>query len=287
MALSTPLFTQHSREWRTNRYVYPVISRRAKGLSIGVNLNPDKACNFDCVYCSVDRTLPAKERDVDLDVLGAELGHLLDLAASGELFACGPLAETPPPLRRLNDVAFSGDGEPTSFPRFGDACRLAAGLIAARALACKVVTITNATLLDRPEVEAAFAFLDAHRGEVWAKLDAGTEDYYRRVERTKVPLARVAANLLACGRRRDLVIQSLFMRIDGEPASATEIAAYVERLRALKADGCRIRLVQVYTTARRTAESFVTPLTAAELEAIAVRVRELGIAAETYPGVSA
>src|SRR4051812_36713452 len=140
-----PLFTQHSRSWQTNRYVYPVISRRSKGLSIGVNLNPDKACNFDCVYCSVDRTLPAKERGVDLEVLGAELGHLLDLAASGELFAHGPLGETPTALRRLNDVAFSGDGEPTSFPRFGDACRLAAELIAARGLACKVVTITNAT----------------------------------------------------------------------------------------------------------------------------------------------
>ncbi len=54
----TTLFTQHSRSWQSNRYVYPVISRRSKGLSIGVNLNPDKVCNFDCVYCCVDRTHP-------------------------------------------------------------------------------------------------------------------------------------------------------------------------------------------------------------------------------------
>src|SRR4051812_50014357 len=53
-----PLFTQHSRTWRDNRYVYPVVSRRSKGISIGVNLNPDKVCNFDCIYCSVDRSSP-------------------------------------------------------------------------------------------------------------------------------------------------------------------------------------------------------------------------------------
>src|SRR4051812_11850076 len=160
-----PLFTQHSRSWQTNRYVYPVISRRSRGLSIGVNLNPDKACNFDCVYCSVDRTVPGAEREVDLEVLRRELGALLDLAASGALFADGPLSATPEPLRRLNDVAFSGDGEPTAFARFGEAARIAAEEIERRALACKIVVITNATLLQRGEVAQALDFLAAHRGE--------------------------------------------------------------------------------------------------------------------------
>src|SRR5437660_9313353 len=67
------LFTQHSRHWRENRYVYPVISRRSKGLSIGVNLNPDTVCNFDCVYCCVDRTATPMVREVDLDLLAEEL----------------------------------------------------------------------------------------------------------------------------------------------------------------------------------------------------------------------
>ena len=34
-----------------NRFVYAVISSRAHGLSLGVNLNPDKLCNYDCLYC--------------------------------------------------------------------------------------------------------------------------------------------------------------------------------------------------------------------------------------------
>src|SRR4051812_38196905 len=124
-----PLFTQHSRSWRDNRFVYPVISRRSKGLSIGVNLNPDKVCNFDCIYCCVDRTVPAIIREVDLGVLRDELAHMLELVKSGDLFGQPPFDQTPSHLKRLNDVAFSGDGEPTSFQQFAAACELSASLL--------------------------------------------------------------------------------------------------------------------------------------------------------------
>lgn len=279
------LFTQHSRHWRENKYVYPVISRRSKGLSIGVNLNPDTVCNFDCVYCCVDRTVPPTVREVDLDVLGAELDHMIVLAASGELFEQPPFDTTPPGLRRLNDVAFSGDGEPTSYPKFQSACELAAKLLGRHGQTeAKIVVITNATLLQRPAVEAAMELLDRHNGEVWAKLDAGTEPYYRLVERTSIPLQRVLDNIAACGRKRPIVIQSLFMRIDGEPPTGHEIDEYVRRLRELVAAGCRIKLVQVYTVARRTAEVNVTPLADAELDAIADKVRAVPLAVETFYG---
>lgn len=281
-----PLFAQHDRSWRENRYVYPVISRRSRGLSVGVNLNPDKACNFDCIYCCVDRTQPPALRTVDLAVLEAELDAMLALAAGGAIFEQPPFDQTPLPLRRVNDVAFSGDGEPTAFRGFPEACEMAARLIDRHGLAeTKIVVITNATLFDRPRVRAALAFLDEHRGEVWAKLDAGTEEYYRLVERTKIPLAKVLANILDAGRLRPIVIQSLFMRVDGRPPDAAEIDAYVERLRELRDGGCRIKLVQVYTVARRPAESFVVPLRDDEVDAITARVRELGLAAEAYYGV--
>jgi wyosine [tRNA(Phe)-imidazoG37] synthetase (radical SAM superfamily) len=284
MTISTPLFTQHSRSWRDNRFVYPVISRRSKGLSIGVNLNPDQGCNFDCVYCSVDRTIEPTVRSVDLDGVRAELDHLLGLAISGALWNEQPFDRTPAELRRLNDVAFSGDGEPTSFAGFGDACRLAADLIRWHNAPAKIVVITNATLLDRPEVKEALAFLDTVPSQVWAKLDAGTEDYYRLIERTKVPLRRVLDNLLLTGRAKPIVIQSMFLRYRGEAPMAAEIEAYVGRLRDLIAGGCRISLVQVYTVARSTAEAEATPLTKEEVDAITVKVRALGVAAEAYYG---
>ena len=59
MALT--LHSDHARLFEHNRFVYPVLSRRSGGISIGVNLNPDKICNFDCIYCQVDRR--SAERD--------------------------------------------------------------------------------------------------------------------------------------------------------------------------------------------------------------------------------
>ena len=279
------LFTQHSRHWRENKYVYPVISRRSRGLSIGVNLNPDTVCNFDCIYCCVDRTVSPTVREVDLDLLSAELDQMLSIAASGELFNQPPFNATPVSLRRINDVAFSGDGEPTSFPRFGEACRLTADLLKKSGLGTvKIVVITNATLLQRSSVADALRFLDQHNGEIWAKLDAGTEAYYRQVERTSIPLARVLENIAATGRARPVVIQSLFMKIDGHPPSAPEITAYIDRLRELMIAGCQIKQVQVYTVARRVAEVTVSRLDDWQIDQIAEQVRAIPLPVEAYYG---
>src|SRR5436189_1514220 len=76
----------HRRTFADNLYVYAVVSRRSKGVSIGVNLNPDKVCNFDCVYCQVDRKTPPVVRDVDEARLLEELEVMLDLVTMGRLF---------------------------------------------------------------------------------------------------------------------------------------------------------------------------------------------------------
>src|SRR5436305_15113362 len=103
----TSLHTRHPRRFEENRFVYPVLSRRSEGISIGVNLNPDKVCNFDCIYCQVDRTTQSETRFVALDQLLAELQATLELAASGELFQHPKFQDAPPQLRRSNDIAFS------------------------------------------------------------------------------------------------------------------------------------------------------------------------------------
>ncbi|HEY3449090.1 MAG TPA: radical SAM protein [Myxococcales bacterium] len=279
---STPLFTQHSRLWRDHRYVYPVISRRSRGLSIGINLSPGKQCTFRCVYCSVDRTVPGEAGPVDLEAIARELDALLGQVQTGELWTDGPLAATPPELRRLNDVAFSGDGEPTAAAEFPRAAEIVVQALGKRSLAPKIVVITNATLLNKPEVVRTLAFLDGHGLEVWAKLDAGTEEHYRQMDRSCVPLDRILANLLATARLRPVVIQSMFVRLHGVPPAPSEIDAWLGRLKDLMAGGARIDRVQVYTSARKTAEPFVQPLTGAELEGIAARVREIGLRADTF-----
>ena len=275
------VFARHPRRWRDNLYVYPVISRRAHGLSIGVNLNPDMACNFDCVYCCVDRTQTPRTRRVDLDVLRTELRTLV--ANRAELFEQPEFSEVPAEYRRLNDLAFSGDGEPTACPVFPQAVQLAIDVRREFDLsAAKIVIITDACFLTRPAVAAALALLEQHNGEIWAKLDAGTEEYFRQIARPSHSLAHVLENILAAARVRPIVIQSLFLQLDGVGPAAVEIDAYIARLGELLAQGAQLKLVQVYTVARRTAERGVSALSAAELEQIAARVRALGLQADVF-----
>src|SRR5262245_622170 len=143
----------HRRTYADNFYVYAVVSRRSKGVSVGLNLNPDKVCNFDCVYCQVDRTTPGPVRDVDLGRLRDELEDMLDQVGTGRLFDEERFRQTPPELRRLNDVAFSGDGEPTTCPEFPEVVEAVATVRRQRGLdGVKLVLITNATMFHRPRV---------------------------------------------------------------------------------------------------------------------------------------
>lgn len=280
-------FAEHARDWGQNLYVYPVIARRSGGLSVGVNLNPDAACNFDCVYCQVDRSIPPRVRSVELGVLRGELGAMLDWAIDGSLFDHPQFRALPDDLRVLKDIAFSGDGEPTTCPVFAEAVALAAELKQARGLfAVKLVLITDACYLDRPEVEAGLAIMDANQGEIWAKLDAGTEAYFRAVNRPNYSLDHVVANIVHAARRRPVVIQSLWMRLHGVPPPAEEVGAFIERLGDILREEGRIARVQVYTIARRTTEPYATMLRDDELDAIAARVAAaLPLSVHTYYGV--
>lgn len=267
-------FRNHPRDWRHNAYVYPVISRRSGGLSIGVNLNPDKACNFDCIYCQVDRNSPPRVRDVDPARLRVELRDMITRVRSGDLFHEEGFKRTPQTMRRINDIAFSGDGEPTTCTRFSECVRLAAELKREAGLdETALVLITDACYLTKPSVAEALTILDANQGRIWAKLDAGTEDYFRAVNRPNFPLAHVIDNIIAAATVRPLVIQSLFMRIDERPPGCDELSAYVDRLNDIVAAGGAVDYVQVYTVARAPAEQNVTALADSEVDAIAERVR--------------
>jgi len=276
----------HRRIWQDFQYAYPVISRRSKGVSLGVNLNPDKACNFDCVYCEVDRTTPGPRSDIDLDQLEREMAALLDLTVSGTLFAVAPFDSAGPGQRRLNDIAFSGDGEPTTAPEFAASVERIARLKRARGLdQVKLVLITDATRLQAPEVVRGLDLMMANQGEIWAKLDAGTEAYYREINRSQVPFARILDNLAATAARWPLVIQTLFLSWRGAGPDAEEVDAYLDRLRAIRAQGS-LKAVQLYTVARPTPEPEARPLPAEDLDLLAARVAEAmpGVPVEVYYG---
>ncbi|TWT73740.1 Radical SAM superfamily protein [Posidoniimonas polymericola] len=279
-----PLYTQHQRLFAGNKFVYPVLSRRSGGISVGVNLNPDKVCNFDCVYCQVDRTTQSPQRFVEVDRLITELRDVLTQAHTGALYDTPKFAAVPPALRRLNDLAFSGDGEPTTFVNFDELMQRSAQVKRELGLDdVKMVLITNASMLHRPRVQQGLATLDANQGEIWAKLDAGTEAYYRQIMRTVIPLTRVLENLTTAARTRPLVIQTLFCTLDGAAPSPSELGAYCDSLNEITAAGGQLSRVQIYTVARRPAESTVGPLPPAEVDRIVELVhRRTGIDVQGY-----
>ena len=267
---------RHDRGSAGRRHVYVVRSRRAGGISVGLNLDPQKTCNFDCVYCEViDRRAIARHvrrPDLSTALVAGELASVLsELAAGGE---------------RPRSVAFAGDGEPSTFRGFLPLARLVFDVRDAAGLAeVPVILITNGSGLSRPEMRAAHDLFAASGGVFWVKLDAGTEARFRAVCRTPVPFERVFANLVSAARRHPVVVQSLFFRSDalGAPARG-EVDAWAARLAALVRRGGRLDGVQVYTVARDTMEPGVHPLPAEALEEIAAAARAVlpGVRVETY-----
>ena len=282
----TSLHTHHPRRFEDNRFVYPVLSRRSAGISVGVNLNPDKVCNFDCIYCQVDRTTASETKFVEMAQLLEELESTLQLTASGELFQLPKFQDTPSNLRRLNDIAFSGDGEPTTYRNFDEIMEACANLKQRLGLdPVKMVLITNASMFHRPHVQRGLEILDKNNGEIWAKLEAGTAEYFKLVDRTTIPFQQVLDNITAAAKTRPLVIQALFMRVHGQPPDAAELNAFCDRLNEITKACGQFKLIQIYTVARQPAESFVAPLSDSEVDRIVSLVEQrTGLTAKAFYG---
>jgi wyosine [tRNA(Phe)-imidazoG37] synthetase (radical SAM superfamily) len=271
------------RDFLSNRFVYIVISPRARGLSVGVNMNPDKSCDFDCAYCEVDRQVPSREAALDVPLMAQELDQTLTLVHANGLRHRPAYALLPEELLRLRHVALSGDGEPTICPNFAEAVEEVVHVRAlARVPSFKMVLITNATGLDLPQVQDGLRCFTPS-DEVWAKLDAGTQAYMDQVNKASIPLSRILENIKSVGRQRPVIIQSLFSQIGGEEPPAEEIDEYAARLRELKSAGAQIHLVQIYSATRPSTHSNYTHLPLKTLSAIARKVRDIaGIPAEVF-----
>ena len=266
----------HTRVYKDFTHVYPVIARRSQGLSIGINLNPDKVCNFDCVYCEVDRSTPGKVSQLDLNQMRDELVAMIRFAKDGGLGKEPNFDELPSYLsRNVKDIAFSGDGEPTMVANFDECAQMVADVRRQEELEpTKIRLITDAAGLDTAAVRRGLKIMDENNGEVWGKLDAGTADYYRQVNRTSVNYDRILRNLVETAKVRPIVIQSLFFKMHGEAMPPEELAAYCGRLQDITTAGGQISEVHLYTIARPTPVDFTGKLSKPELEKMAETVRQ-------------
>lgn len=272
------IIQHHPRRFETNRYVYPVISRRSGGLSIGINLSPTGLCNFACVYCQILGEPEEQKTDstvIDIPLLEAELQNVLEAAINGSLYENSYLSKTPLEKRILKDIAFSGDGEPTLSAQFPEIVERLATLRRQWTLpSVKTVLITNGTTLHIESVRRAVQKMLAENGEVWAKLDAGTPEFFQTVSRTKVSFEKILDNLQNASKEFPLVIQSCFLALHNMPPSEQEIEHYAQRLQTILYNGGNILRVQLYTVARNTAEQWATPLSNEQLDFVTEIVRQ-------------
>jgi wyosine [tRNA(Phe)-imidazoG37] synthetase (radical SAM superfamily) len=272
----------YARDFLGQRFVYLAISPRARGLSVGINLNPDKSCTFNCIYCEVDRSLPGLELNIDCEVVQRELEQTLALVNGGMILERAPYNTLPRDLLALRHVALSGDGEPTICPNFLEVVETVVHVRARGHPFFKFVLITNASHLDTPQVQAGLSLFTI-KDEIWAKLDAGTQADLDRIDESSVPLQKILENILLTARKRPVIIQSLFSLVDGQAPTVGQISEYAERLKELKQGGANIPLVQIYSATRPVHSDRIQHLPLRTMRQIADTVRNVaGLRAEVF-----
>lgn len=284
MTTRNPMLTvrNHDRDLAGLTYVYPVLSRRARGVSVGINLNPNNACNWHCAYCQVPNLVRGRAPDIDLAVLETELSGFLHALVHGDYLS----QHVPEELRAIRDIAFSGNGEPTSAAAFPEAVDLVARLRDAVGLTGEVPIrlITNGSLMAQPRVQDGVRRLAAAGGEVWFKLDAGTRESIARINGVALDPRTVASHLSRCAALCTTWVQTCMFRWDGAPPSQADLDAYLELL--VQAGGGRVAGVLLYGLARASMQPEAVRLSALdadELEAIAASIREKGLTVRVSP----
>jgi histidinol dehydrogenase len=213
------------REREEGAIIYPVHSRRSGGLSIGVNLFPDrKVCSFDCPYCEV---FPF-ETDIafSLETMKAGLCRAIQAAEKNTV--------------PIKDICFSGNGEPTMSPVFAEAVTEAADIRKELAPGAKLVVITNGTGLLNQET---FQFLKtasldiAGIGlDIWLKLDAATETWYSAMDRPDLPFAELVSCIRGfAASGAPFTIQTMLCKINGVLPPPEENTAWVRLVTELAA----------------------------------------------------
>jgi wyosine [tRNA(Phe)-imidazoG37] synthetase (radical SAM superfamily) len=271
----------HSRDSAGMRYVYPVISRRAGGVSLGINLNPNNACNWRCIYCQVPDLKRGGPPPIDLALLERELNDFLHSVRSGDFMA----TRVPEGARQLVDVAFSGNGEPTSAAEFPEAVALVERVLVAHDLAGKTIVrlITNGSLLDRKAVQAGIARIGRGAGEVWFKVDAGTSAGLARINGTRVRPEVVARRLASCAALAPTWVQTCLFRLDGEAPAEQELQAWLALLAPLAAELAGVHLYSLARPSLQKEAPRLGRLEAEWLEEMAERVRQSGLTVRVSP----
>ena len=274
----------HDRDATQMTYVYPVVSRRAGGVSVGINLNPNNACNWRCIYCQVPELKRGAAPQIDLKQLEAELMALLSDILRGDFMQ----TRVPEEARRLNDIALSGNGEPTSAKAFPEVIQVIGRVMKRFDLIgkIKVVLITNGSLISREPVQLGLKRLAKLNGEVWYKLDSALPEGVTRINNTRQSLKKTAEHLTLAASMCPCWVQTCMFALDGIPPSSEEQQAYLAFLSRLIAEGVKLQGVLLYGIARPSHQAEAPRLSALSptwLNDFGQQIEQLGLAVRISP----
>ena len=292
MSIDTLNTTNHDRDSANLRYVYAVISRRAGGVSVGINLNPNNACNWRCIYCQVPELTRGTAPPIDLVMLENELRNFLHELLHGDFMQ----TRVPEGSRRINDIALSGNGEPTSATEFVQVIEIIARVrnemplrpSSGQALSVdlKTVLITNGSLLFRSTVQQGLRNLALLNGQVWFKLDRASSVGMMHINDTHTNMNKVRDNLIASITNCPTWLQTCWFAIDGEPPTLQDENDFLEFISTLLRDNYKPQGVLLYSLARPSLQAEAPRLSAlpeGHLQAFADRIAQLGLPVKVNP----
>ena len=235
----------HSRELSGLKYIYSVISRRAGGLSIGVNLNVNNACNWQCIYCEIPNLTRGSPPPIELDVLEDELRFFLHEIIHGDYMEKNVAIED----RHLKDIAFSGNGEPTSAEEFPQVILIVKKILEEFNLLhkIKIRLITNGSLMHKESVLEGIQVLAKMNGEVWFKVDAALEESTKLINQVNIKPQQAIDRLKRCSEICPTFVQTCIFTIDNKEPNDKEIDAYIKLIDSAKKS---IKGVHLYGIAR-------------------------------------
>ncbi len=272
----------HNRDVTGMTYIYPVVSRRAQGVSVGINLNVNNACNWRCIYCQVPNLTRGGPPAIDLAQLKQELNSMMQALLHGD-FMQRYVAETD---RRLMDIAFSGNGEPTTCKQFGEVLDIVAEVMQQYDLIqqdVKVRLITNGSQMDKVEVQAWMKKLAQINGEVWFKIDAGNRAGFARINDIQMTPEAHIKRLKTCAALCPTLVQTCMFALDEIAPSEADIADYLALIKQVSSE---IKGVHLYSVARPSYQPEAPRLgrlDEAWLNQMAERIRTLAIPVYVNP----
>ena len=271
----------HSRDSAGMKYVYPVISRRAGGVSVGINLNTNNACNWACIYCQVPNLKRGAPPEIDLQLLEAELRQFLHTATSGDFLE----KNAPQGSRRLVDVAFSGNGEPTSAHEFAETVAIVGRVLDDFGLSgsVRLRVITNGSLMHRPGVRRGIALIGELGGEVWFKIDRGTTEGISLINGVSTTPDKILKAVSICAALAPTWIQSCFFAIDGQPIAEDEFTAYLQLISSVATWVEGVHLYGMARPSQQPEANRLSALSAESLSLFAKRIAALGLTVVENP----